>query len=62
MITEFRVSGRSDLDAGDAGNGRSDATMDVAMEMATVVIAIAAETEGAIILDPMERNENGKWR
>jgi hypothetical protein len=61
-MTEFRVSVRSDLDAGEAGNGRSDAPMDVAMEMATAATTIAAETAGAIIFDPMERNENGKRR
>ena len=36
--------------------------MHVAMEMATVVTAIAAETAGATIFEPMESNENGKWR
>jgi len=61
-MTEFRVSGRSDLDAGEAENGRSDAPMDVAMEMATEATSIAAETAGATIFEPMERNGNGKWR
>jgi hypothetical protein len=61
-MTEFRVSGRSDLDAGEAENGRSDAPMDVAMEMATAATSIAAETAGATIFEPMERNENGKRR
>jgi len=57
-MTEFRVSRRSDLDAGEAGNERSDAPMDVPMEMATVATAIAAETAGATIFKAMERNEN----
>ena len=61
-MTEFRVSGRSDLDAGEAGNGRRDMPMDVAMEMATVATAMAAETAGANIFELMERNENRKRR
>jgi outer membrane biosynthesis protein TonB len=61
-MTEFRVSGRSDLDAGEAENGRSDAPMDVAMEMATTATSIATETAGATIFEPMERNENRKRR
>jgi hypothetical protein len=54
------VSGRSDLDAGDAGNGRGDAPMDVAMEMAMVVTPIAVVIAGATIFVPTERNANGK--
>jgi len=61
-MTEFRVSGRSDLDAGEAGNERCDAPMDVATKMATAVTAIATETAGATIFEKMERNENGKRR
>jgi len=61
-MTQIRVSGRSDLDEGEAGKGRSDAPMDVAMEMATAAPPIAAETVGAAIFEPMERNENGKRR
>jgi hypothetical protein len=61
-MTEFRVSGRRDLDAGIAGYGRSDAPVDVAMEMATAVTAIAAESAGATIFELMERNANGKRR
>jgi len=48
-MTKFRVSGRSDLDAGEAENGRSDAPMDVAMEMAMAARSIAAETAGVAI-------------
>jgi len=60
-MTEFRVSGRSDLQAGGAEIGRSDAPMDVAMEMATAT-GIAVGTVGAGIFELMERNENGKRR
>ena len=54
MMTEFRGSERSDLDAGEAGDGRSDAPMDMAMEMATAATSIAAETAGVTIFEPME--------
>jgi len=59
-MTEFKVSGRSDLDAGESGNERSNAPMDVAMKMAMAATSITAETAGATILELMERNENGK--
>jgi hypothetical protein len=62
VITEFRVSGRSDMDAGQAENGRSDSPVDGAMEMATAAKSIVTETAGATIFEPMERNENGKRR
>jgi hypothetical protein len=62
LTTEFRVSRRSELDAGKAENGKSDAPTDVAMEMAMGATSIAPETAGAIIFEPMERNENGKRR
>jgi hypothetical protein len=61
-MTEARASGRSDLDTGEAGDGRSDAPMDVAMEMAMAATPVAAETAGAITVEPMERNKNGKRR
>jgi hypothetical protein len=61
-MTEARASGRSDLDTGEAGDGRSDAPMEVVMEMATVATPVAAETAGAITVEPMERNQNGKLR
>jgi len=60
VMTEFRVSVRSDLDAGEAEKGRSNAPMDVAIEMATAATPIVAETAGADIFEQMERNENGK--
>jgi len=61
-MPEFRVSGRSDLHAGKAGKGRSDAPMDVAMEMAMAATPNAVETADTTIFEPMERNENGKRR
>ena len=36
--------------------------MDVAMEMATAATPVAAGTAGTTIVEPMERNENGKRR
>jgi len=59
-MTKFRVSLRSDLDAGEAENGRSNMHIDVAMEIATAVTSIAPETACATIFEPMERNENVK--
>jgi len=61
-MSEARVSERIDLDMGEAGNRRSDAHMDVAMEMATAATSIAMETAGATIFELMERNENRKRR
>jgi len=52
-MTEFRGSERSDLAAGEAGDGRSDAPMDMVMEVAT-----AATPAGVTIFEPTERNEN----
>jgi len=62
MMTEVRVSERSDLDAGDAGEGRSDMPMDVAMQMAIAATPITVETAGGTIAEPMARNENRKRR
>jgi hypothetical protein len=59
-MTEFRGSERSDLDAAEAGDRRSDAPMDMAMEMAIAATSIASETVGATIFELMERNEHGK--
>jgi len=61
-MTEARVSGRSNLDTGEGGDGRSDAPMDVAMEMAMAVTPVAVETAGATIVERMERNKNGMQR
>jgi len=59
-MTECRVSERSDRDVGDAEDRRSDAPMDVVMEMVTAKISIATEIAGTTMLEPMERNANGK--
>ena len=61
-MAEFRGSERSDLDAGEGGDGRSDAPMDMAVEMATAATSIPAETAGVTVFEPMGRNENGKQR
>ena len=61
-MTEVRARERTSLDTGKAADGRSDAPMDMTMEMATVVTSIAAGTAGEDTLEPMERNENGKRR
>jgi hypothetical protein len=61
-MTEARVSGRSDLDMGESGDGRRDAPLDVAMEMAMAATSVAAETAGTTIVEPMERKWNGKRR
>jgi hypothetical protein len=55
-MTEARGSERSDLDTGEARDRKSDAPVDVATEMTT------AETAGATMFEPIERNENGKRR
>jgi hypothetical protein len=63
-MNEVRVSRRSDLDEGEAGTGWSDATVHVAMEMATVATSTATETTGATVSEPIARNHHGKrrWR
>ena len=61
-MSQIIVSGVSDLDAREAGNGRSDPPMDVAMEMVTAVTAINAESAGANGCEPMKRNVNGTRR
>jgi hypothetical protein len=61
-MTEFRGSERSDLITGEAGDGRSDGPVDMAMEKATAATFIAAKTAGVTIVDRMERNQNGKRR
>jgi hypothetical protein len=59
-MTEARGSEKSDLDTAEAGDRRSDAPVDVAMEMTTAATPTAAETAGATMFEPMQRNENGK--
>jgi hypothetical protein len=53
-VTEVRGSKRSSLDMGGAADRRCDTPMDMAMEMATAVTSIAAETAGEDTLEPME--------
>jgi len=62
VITEARRSERRDLDKGEAGDRRSDAPEDVAMEMTTAATPTAAETAGATMFEPMKRNKNGTRR
>jgi hypothetical protein len=50
------------MDVGEAANWTSDASMDLAIKMVTAATAIATETVGATIFDPIQRNENGKRR
>jgi hypothetical protein len=61
-MTDVRVSERRGLNTGEAADGRSDAPMDMAMEVATAVTSIAAGTAGEAALEPTERDENGKRR
>jgi len=61
-MTKVRGSQRCGLDTGEAADGRSDAPMYMAMEMATAVTSIAAETAGEHTIVPMQRNRNGKRR
>jgi len=60
VMNEARGSGRSDLDTGEMGDGRSDAPVDVAMKIATAATPVATQTAGATVVEPMERNKNGK--
>jgi len=60
-MTKVRGSEMSDLDTGEAGDGRNDTPMDVVMEMAMIATPIAAKTVGTTIFEPMERNDNGRW-
>ena len=62
VISKVSVSRRSNLDTGEVGDGRSDASTDVSMEMALAATLIAAETVSANTFEPIERNGNGKRR
>jgi hypothetical protein len=62
VMTEVRVRVRRRLDTGGVADGRSDAPMDMAKEVATAVVAIAAETVREDTLESMERNEIGQRR
>jgi adenylate kinase len=61
-MTEVRGRERSDLDKGEVRDRRSDASIDVAMEMATTVTPFAAQITGATIFALIERYENGQRR
>jgi hypothetical protein len=62
-MTEVWVSERSNQLTGEVGDGRSDAPMDIAIEMATAMSPIASDTNaGAATLHQMVRNENGMPR
>jgi len=52
-MNTVRVSERSGLEAGEAGDVRSNAPMDVAMEMAIAATPITAETAGATVVEPI---------
>jgi hypothetical protein len=62
VMTKARVSERSDLQTGEAGHRRSDAPVDVAMEMTTAATPTPEETAGATMFELMEGNQNGKRR
>jgi len=62
VMTEVRVSERSSLDMRAAADRRSDAPMDMGIDMVTAVSIIAAETAGEASHEPMERNEHGTGR
>jgi hypothetical protein len=53
VMTKARVSRRSDLDTGEAGDGRSDPPIDVGMEMGTAATLAATEAAGRTIDEPM---------
>jgi len=59
-MTRARVSGWSDLDMAEAEDGRSDAPMDVAMEMSTTPTYSPVETAGTTTVEPMDRHKTGK--
>jgi len=62
VMSKVSVSRRSNLDMGEVGDGRSDASMDVSMEIAPAATLIAAETVSANTFEPIERNGNGMRR
>jgi hypothetical protein len=62
VMTEVTTSNTNGLERGGTADRRSDAPLDLAIEMQTAVTAIATETAGQDTLEPMERNENGMPR
>ena len=61
-MAEVRLSERCHLDTREVGDGTSNTTMAMAIEMVTAVTPIARGSRSAARLEPMMRNENGKWR
>jgi hypothetical protein len=61
-MTKFRVSGSSNLDTGNGGNGKRDAPMDLVMEIATAATSTALVTAGVSIFEPEQSNKHGKRR
>jgi hypothetical protein len=61
-MIEVRGSKRSSLDMGEVADRRSNAPMDMAMEMAMVVTSITTETSGKETPELIGRKENGKRR
>jgi hypothetical protein len=59
-MPEIRGFERSHQEAGEAGDGRSDAPMDIAMDMATAATSTAMETAGIALFEPKETDENRK--
>jgi hypothetical protein len=60
VMIKVTVSMRRGLDKGEAADGRSDALMDMAMEMAIVVMSIVTEAAGEDRVVPRDRNDNGE--
>jgi hypothetical protein len=60
-MPEIRGFERSDQEAGEAGDGRSDAPMDIAMDKATTATSTTMETAGITQLSRrrLTRRENG---
>jgi hypothetical protein len=61
-MTDERVSRRNNMDTGEAGDRRSNGTMDVSIEMAMVATPIAVRSRGATIFETIERKGNGNHR
>jgi len=62
LMTEARVSERTNLDMGEAGDRRSDAPLDVPMEMTRAATPTPRETAVATMSEAKERNKKRKRR
>jgi hypothetical protein len=62
VMTEARVSERSNLEMGEVGDRRSVVPMHVAMVMMTAATPTPTVTAGSTMVEPIERNKQGKWR